>query len=729
MLAFEMIILGGVETAFADSIYSFTTIDVPGANGITAASGINDSGQIVGYFRDDVAAPRFHGFLDTGSNPEEYPMNQSEQSGSRFGASSAVRRTFSAILLPSSGSKLADGDLVILDAVPSTGTVPGPGTGFLLTTVLVALLGISRRRYIREILGKLHRQMKRSIPAVALPLVQVIGCSLLVSPAHAAATVSLGGSTAPSFGTMGSHVNVTVRSGWPSVNTAPGNIVVSWAATCGGAAVATTTANSLRTFIGASELVDVTIPSSLATNTYFVSLSDSAARDRNFTSSSCSEIHVTGVDPFTASCVPSGSLGVVAPLTGPAQVYAYVPNGAWDEPGATGLKIVQVETGGGAPVSPVAVSTGTDAINSCAGNPLTGEAVCTANSAHVLHIGPPPSNTVTTLTSGADASASFYPAYSCVNCGVAINALNNQAIITEGFNPSTSGSAMQVLNLATDTFSPPLALANQISENIQVDPADSVIVSANQASIFDVVSFDTTGALTAEYAMPITPSLNLASTAIDCATRIALAPRESSQTVETAGTLVLADLTQAQYTAGSPGSWTAPYSETTIIGAYSVGLSGVIAPGANHPGVVRGTYGWLVGQPAGSSFAVLQLPATSGTGTPALADYAYVPCVDGDTASNDNPHTFTAYVSPNDGKSYGLFVTFCYGFNNCGPNLLKVDLAGILALNRTADGHTVVVDDTGCLNPTGTIGSTVLANIPSVPGDAPARGWGGRLQR
>jgi hypothetical protein len=42
---------GGVETAFADISYSFTTIDAPGAVN-TYARGINGSGQIVGYFAD-----------------------------------------------------------------------------------------------------------------------------------------------------------------------------------------------------------------------------------------------------------------------------------------------------------------------------------------------------------------------------------------------------------------------------------------------------------------------------------------------------------------------------------------------------------------------------------------------------------------------------------------------------------------------------------------------------
>jgi hypothetical protein len=57
---FTIVFFGSVSTALADSIYSFTTIDVPGANGTTAASGINDSSQILGSFTD---ATGEHGFL------------------------------------------------------------------------------------------------------------------------------------------------------------------------------------------------------------------------------------------------------------------------------------------------------------------------------------------------------------------------------------------------------------------------------------------------------------------------------------------------------------------------------------------------------------------------------------------------------------------------------------------------------------------------------------------
>ena len=61
---FAMVVFGGVETAFADSAYSFTTIEVPGARD-TQALGINDSGQIVGRFVDATGA---HGFVDTGGS-------------------------------------------------------------------------------------------------------------------------------------------------------------------------------------------------------------------------------------------------------------------------------------------------------------------------------------------------------------------------------------------------------------------------------------------------------------------------------------------------------------------------------------------------------------------------------------------------------------------------------------------------------------------------------------
>jgi uncharacterized membrane protein len=65
LLLFGIVVFGGVQTAWADVVYSFTTIDVPGATS-TSAIGINDSGQIVGGFYD---ATGNHGFfLDVGGS-------------------------------------------------------------------------------------------------------------------------------------------------------------------------------------------------------------------------------------------------------------------------------------------------------------------------------------------------------------------------------------------------------------------------------------------------------------------------------------------------------------------------------------------------------------------------------------------------------------------------------------------------------------------------------------
>jgi hypothetical protein len=202
--------------------------------------------------------------------------------------------------------------------------------------------------------------------------------------------------------------------------------------------------------------------------------------------------------------------------------------------------------------------------------------------------------------------------------------------------------------------------------------------------IYDIVGINSsTGAVLGEFGSPTGMSGEPDSAAEDCATGIALTVGEFSNQV------YLADLTQATFVAGSPGSWSGPHSITTIIGSYAAGLSGVtVAPGSGHLATVTGEFG-------GSSFAVLQLPATSGTGTPAIVDYAYVQCLTGFTAGFD-PHTVSAYTSPNDGKAYTVFANW----QTTPPaTLFVVDMAGVLGRPRMADGHTVIGDAGGaCLN-------------------------------
>src|SRR5262249_18353941 len=63
-LYFVSLFIGVSAGGSAATMYTFTTIDVPGAILVTGASGIDDAGQIVGFFND---AKRIHGFLKDGA--------------------------------------------------------------------------------------------------------------------------------------------------------------------------------------------------------------------------------------------------------------------------------------------------------------------------------------------------------------------------------------------------------------------------------------------------------------------------------------------------------------------------------------------------------------------------------------------------------------------------------------------------------------------------------------
>jgi hypothetical protein len=314
-------------------------------------------------------------------------------------------------------------------------------------------------------------------------------------------------------------------------------------------------------------------------------------------------------------------------------------------------------------------------VNSCAANPATGEAVCTANSATVYVLNAAGGLTHT-LASGSNAGTSFSGG-TCQNCGVAINALTNQAVINMGLTPSPSASGLQVLDLSTKTFQPPKAVSSQVSENISIDPTRGYVLSPSEATNkYGLVRFNsTTGVLGAEFVSTNTLGGEPDSAAEDCSTGIVLSALEFTNDV------YIADLTQATFVAGSPGTWTAPSATVTLNapGGFAAGTSGItVAPGSSHLALVTGEFG-------GSSFAVLQLPATSGSGTPTIVDYAYVTGICGLSAGFD-PHTVTAYTSGNDGKPYGVMADWVTGV----PSRLAVlDLAAILAAPRTAGTHTV----------------------------------------
>ena len=83
--------------------------------------------------------------------------------------------------------------------------------------------------------------------------------------------------------------------------------------------------------------------------------------------------------------------------------------------------------------------------------------------------------------------------------------------------------------------------------------------------------------------------------------------------------------------------------------------------------------------------AVIQLPATSGSGTPAVVDDVVFTMPtqpdESEFQMGFDPHTVTAYVSPNSKKAFAVLENGSFTF------IAVVDLQGLLSAPRT--GHVV----------------------------------------
>jgi hypothetical protein len=349
-----------------------------------------------------------------------------------------------------------------------------------------------------------------------------------------------------------------------------------------------------------------------------------------------------------ASCVPSSSFGV---LIQKPTVTAYVPLGYWSG-GTTGIQVVPIEPGGTAAsiVTP-------NVANSCAANSVTGQTVCVANNTDVYLISG--STLKTTLASGATGQANFSGG-SCYNCGVAIDAVHNQAVLEVGLSGSPSGSGIQILDLAGNCmpgtpFCTPFPLNYLVSESIQIDPYRNLYLSPSERPlVFGYLGYDlitnsspgTTNVLT-EYSetIPYTSGV-FDSAAEDCTTGIALSTIEGTFT----DSLFITDLTQATYDVS--GTWAAPYAIMRFPEFNNMGA------GTTDISVAQGTYLAIVSGEGLNEIAAVVLPTTSGSGTPSFGDYvaAYLPNTPDGKPFNigDDPHTLTAYVSPNDGRAYGV---------------------------------------------------------------------------
>jgi hypothetical protein len=525
---------------------------------------------------------------------------------------------------------------------PPPGVTPEPGSFVMVATGLAAGLAGFRRR----ILAIANRKALGSVATlVCLGL-------LVVAPLKAHASTVL----APNTSTI-------TGSGFPASAPAPSTVTISLGSTCMGTPVVTENPLTITKYLGTTDHVGFSLPGTLTAGNYFIWLTGAV------TSNNCSEINVTVTTTTLAACVPTSSLAV----TVGTNVNAYVPFAYWDNTSNPGIEEVPLEGTGTA--QNFATPSG---VNSCAANSTTGEVVCTENNANVDVI---TGSTLTTITSGSNSYAGFSGG-DCENCGVGINASNNTAVIGMGLAGSPSYSGVQVLNLSNNTFNTAFPLNNEVSEDISIDSGRNLILSPNEDGNYDLLKIGSGNTLT-EYSN-YTGSDTLDSAAEDCTTGIALASDEFTDLI------YITDLTQAVF---GTSTWSAPGQYINLNdGGYSAGTCGISsAPGTGHLAVVTGEFG-------GSSYSALLLPSTSGSGTPTLADYAYVSAMpntpDGNYFSAGyDPHTVTAYTSPNTSKSYAVFADYYYGY----PNWLGVvDLACVLAQPRTAGTHNVTGNASTC---------------------------------
>jgi len=375
------------------------------------------------------------------------------------------------------------------------------------------------------------------------------------------------------------------------------------------------------------------------------------------------------------ACLPSSSAAVLVQGTN-ATVYA--PKGSWGGCGvATGINVVPIETragiGKGGP--PTTITT-PNTVNSCASNSVTGETVCVANNTDVYLISGTTLNR--TLTSGATASQKFSGG-TVKNGGVVIDSVTNKALITIGLATGGPGG-YQFLDLgATPTFEAPIEAGANTSEDVAIDPNRKLVLSPNEQGNYQLLDIsagtDPTTAKLFNNVITLPPTGEFDSAAEDCTTGIALS------SVEFTGDLFIVDLTQAKFTPGSPGSWTAPNQfqnlfpdlVPSIAGSGTNGLT--VAPDT-HFGVATGEFG-------GRIEGVFQLPSTSGSGTPQVVDsveFTMPTDPSGDPwAEGCDPHTITAYVSPNSGKALAVLSNGTFTF------LAVVDIDGILKAPRTGN--------------------------------------------
>jgi hypothetical protein len=402
----------------------------------------------------------------------------------------------------------------------------------------------------------------------------------------------------------------------------------------------------------------------------------------------------------------SNAPGVVISGT---NVNALVPFGS-DDSSPVNAANVEIESASGTLSAPIIITT--DRVNSCAQFASTGAAMCSGQSgtADFLASGA----TASTIVSDGVSGSVEYTGGDCAGCGVAVDDFLATGILA-------SAGGYQLLNPSSDSVGAPIPGNNEpVGVDFGYDPVGHRILSGNYQvtnpstfasspphfeifnlyrssnEVFDLLSdaafFEPsgrtcTGSGTSD--SDILPD----TTAIDTATDIAYVTFHTPAVCFTnpIEDIALFDLSQATFTtSGAVGGWTTPGKQIQTLSNLTFGgITAISVVSGAHVAIISGEF-------SSNLVGALKLPATSGSGVPAIADWVEAQMPNDPSGAAwlnwHQPSGLGSYTSPNNGKAYGVMMNFGEDMNSnpIGPTYLAiVDIQALLNAPRDSTNHVV----------------------------------------
>jgi hypothetical protein len=240
----------------------------------------------------------------------------------------------------------------------------------------------------------------------------------------------------------------------------------------------------------------------------------------------------------------------------------------------------------------------------------------------------------------------------------------------------------QVTNPSTFASSPPHFEIFNLYRS-----SNEVFDRLNDSAFFEPAGRTCTGSGTSD--SDILPD----TTAIDTSTNIAYVTFHTPAVCFTdpIEDIALFDLSQATFTtSGVVGGWTTPGSQIQTLSDLTFGgITAISVVSGAHLAIISGEF-------SSNLVGALKLPATSGSGVPAIADWVEAQMPNdpsgGAWLNWHQPSGLGSYTSPNNGKAYGVMMEF--GENSSGspigPTYLAVvDIQALLNAPRDSTNHVV----------------------------------------